>query len=134
MYEILLPPRRPGQYRLAHFSLKYETTGHAESEIALDLAAAFTPGGQPGPGNPRVMNIVEKATTFKLQTRALEASMLGDVANATRNLRAAATRLLNMGETQLAEAAEQEAQAIESSGRMTAAGTKKLAFDTRKLT
>jgi Ca-activated chloride channel family protein len=133
LYEVLLPPRRPGQYKLARISLMYEASGHAQSETALDLAAAFTPGGQPGPGNPRVMNIVEKATTFKLQTRALEASMLGDVANATRNLRAAATRLLNMGETQLAEATEQEAQALESAGRMTPAGTKKLAFDTRKL-
>jgi len=133
LYEVLLPPRRPGQYKLARFSLSYEATGHAESEVALDLAAAFTPGGQPGPGNPRVMNIVEKATTFKLQTRALEASMLGDMANATRNLRAAATRLLNMGEADLAEAAEQEARALESGGRMSSAGTKKLAFDTRRL-
>ena len=133
LYEVLLPPRRPGQYKLARISLIYEAAGHTESETALDLAAAFTPGGQPGPGNPRVMNIVEKATTFKLQTRALEASMLGDVTNATRNLRAAATRLLNMGETELAEATEQEAQALESAGRMTPAGTKKLAFDTRKL-
>ena len=37
-------------------------------------------GVQPSPGNPRVMNSVEKATTFKLQTRALQASMAGDVA------------------------------------------------------
>jgi hypothetical protein len=38
-----------------------------------------------------------------------------------------------MGEVQLAEAAEREAQALENAGRMTPAGTKKLAFDTRKL-
>jgi Ca-activated chloride channel family protein len=79
------------------------------------------------------MNSVEKATTFKLQTRALQASMVGDVANATRNLRAAATRLLNMGEADLAEAAESEAKLLESKGQMSAAGTKKLAFETRKL-
>ncbi len=79
------------------------------------------------------MNIVEKATTFKLQTRALNASMMGDVEGATRNLRAVATRLLNMGETDLAEAAEQEAQLMETRGQMSAAGTKKLAFDTRRL-
>ena len=79
------------------------------------------------------MNYVEKATTFKLQTRALQASEVGDVANATRNLRAVATRLLNMGETELARAAVQEAENLEKNGRMSAAGTKKLAFDTRKL-
>jgi Ca-activated chloride channel family protein len=79
------------------------------------------------------MNSVEKATAFKLQTRALQASMVGDVANATRNLRAAATRLLNMGETDLADAAENEAKLLESKGQMSPAGTKKLAFETRKL-
>ena len=79
------------------------------------------------------MNSVEKATAFKLQTRALQASMVGDVAGATRNLRAAATRLLNMGETELAGAAENEARLLESKGQMSPAGTKKLAFETRKL-
>jgi Ca-activated chloride channel family protein len=79
------------------------------------------------------MNIVERATTFKLQTRALQASMAGDVAGATRNLRAVATRLLNMGEAELAEAAEQEALALEQGNQMSAAGTKRLAFETRKL-
>jgi Ca-activated chloride channel family protein len=79
------------------------------------------------------MNYVEKATMFKLQTRALQASEAGDVAAATRNLRAAATRLLNMGETELAQAAEREAQLLETNGRMSPAGTKKLVYDTRRL-
>lgn len=134
LYEVMLPPRKPGQYRLARFLLKYEATDSpGEGEAVLDLVATFALGAQRGPGNPRVMNSVEKATTFKLQTRALQASMVGDVTNATRNLRAAATRLLNMGETELAEAAEQEARKLESGGHVSAAGTKKLAFDTRKL-
>lgn len=135
LYEIMLPARKPGQYRLARLSLSYETSdySHSENQTGLDLVATFAVGVGRGPGNPRVMNSVEKATTFRLQTRALQASMVGDVANATRNLRAAATRLLNMGETELAEAAEKEAQALESGGQMSAAGTKKLAFDTRKL-
>lgn len=135
LFEMLLPPRRPGQYRLARLLLKYEETDRPQSEndTALDLVATFSAGAKRGPGNPRVMNSVEKATAFKLQTRALQASMVGDVANATRNLRAAATRLLNMGETDLANAAESEAQLLESKGQMSPAGTKKLAFETRKL-
>jgi Ca-activated chloride channel family protein len=134
LYEMLLPARKPGQYRLARLLLKYQPTeGPTEGEAVLDLIATFAPGVQRGPGNPRVMNSVEKATTFKLQTRALQASMVGDVTNATRNLRAAATRLLNMGETELAEASEREAQKLESGARVSPAGTMKLAFDTRKL-
>jgi Ca-activated chloride channel family protein len=134
LFELLLPPRKPGQYRLARLLLNYVSIDSSgQGEALLDLTATFAPGVKRGPGNPRVMNSVEKATTFKLQTRALQASMLGDVANATRNLRAAATRLLNMGETDLAEAAEVEAQKLESGERVSAAGTRKLAFDTRKL-
>lgn len=135
LYEVLLPPRKPGQYRLARLLLQYEGAGNdaEESDVALNLVVSFSQAAAKGPGNPRVMNSVEKATTFKLQTRALEASMAGDVASATRNLRAAATRLLGMGETELAQVAEKEAQLLESTGQPSAAGTKKLAFDTRKL-
>jgi Ca-activated chloride channel family protein len=137
LLEVVLPPRKPGQYRLARLLLDYESVdagaAGAGEGASLDVVATFAVGAGKGSGNPRVMNIVERATTFKLQTRALQASMAGDVAAATRNLRAVATRLLNMGETELAEAAEQEAQSLEQQGQMSAAGTKKLAFETRKL-
>jgi Ca-activated chloride channel family protein len=59
--------------------------------------------------------------------------MAGDNAAATRNLRAAATRLLNLGETELARAAEAAAERIETGGQASPAATKTLAFDTRKL-
>lgn len=135
LYEVVVPARKPGSYRLAHVLLEYETSdpGKTKGDAALDLVISFAAGAGKGPGNARVMNSVEKATTFKLQTRALQASMVGDAVAATRNLRAAATRLLNMGETELAEAAEREAQKIEAEGQVSAAATKKLTFETRKL-
>ena len=136
LFEAVLPPRKPGQYRLARLVLNYESvdpTAQGSAGAILDIVASFAVGAGKGSGDPRVMNIVERATTFKLQTRALQASMAGDVAGATRNLRAVATRLLNMGEADLAEAAEQEAQALEQGNQMSAAGTKRLAFETRKL-
>lgn len=135
LYELVLPARKPGQYRLAHLLLEYEQTGGAtgRQDTALDLVVSFAAGAGKGAGDPRVMNHVERATTFKLQTRALQASMVGDVTGATRNLQAVATRLLNMGETELAEEAQREAVRVEQQGSMSAAGTKKLAYDTRKL-
>jgi Ca-activated chloride channel family protein len=135
LYELVLPARKPGQYRLAHLLLEYEQTGGAagKQDAALDLVVSFAAGAGKGPGDPRVMNHVERATTFKLQTRALQANMVGDVTGATRNLQAVATRLLNMGETELAEEAQREAVRVEQQGSMSAAGTKKLAYDTRKL-
>ena len=132
LVEVLLPPRRPGSYRLARVLLKYEIGSTAEDTV-LDLVTTFAEGAGTGPGNPRVMNSVEKATTFKLQTRALQASMVGDTETAGKNLRAAATRLLSMGETELAEATTQEAERIETEGHASASATKKLTFDTRRL-
>jgi Ca-activated chloride channel family protein len=84
--------------------------------------------------DPEVMNIVEKVTAFKLQTRALEEAKMGNVAGASQKLRAAATRLLEMGEEELAESALEEAENLEKSGQMSAHGTKKLRYETRKLT
>ncbi len=132
LFEVVLPPRKPGSYRLARVLLEYEV-GHGKEEASLDLVVGFAEGAGKGSGEPRVMNSVEKATTFKLQTRALQASMLGDTETASCNLRAAATRLLSMGEDELAEASQKEAERIETEGRASAAATKKLTFDTRKL-
>jgi Ca-activated chloride channel family protein len=80
------------------------------------------------------MNTVEKVTAYALQTRALEDAAAGNVAGATRKLRAAATRLLTMGETGLAQAAEEEAVRLEKSGEMSPEGAKELSYATRKLT
>ena len=80
------------------------------------------------------MNLVEQVTAYRLQTRALEEARMGNVAGATQKLRAAATRLLELGETDLAGAAQQEADNLERSGQMSSSGTKKLRYQTRKLT
>ena len=80
------------------------------------------------------MNLVEKVTAFKLQTRALNAAKMGDTDGASRQLRAAATRLLQVGEKQLADAALAEAENLEQKGEMSSAGSKKLRYATRKLT
>jgi Ca-activated chloride channel family protein len=80
------------------------------------------------------MNLVEKVTAFKLQTRALRAAKMGDAEGASKQLRAAATRLLQVGEKKLAEAAIEEAQNLEEKGEMSSAGSKKLRYATRKLT
>ena len=83
--------------------------------------------------NPYVMNIVEKVTAHKLQTRALDEAAVGNIAGATQKLRAAATRLLELGEEKLAQTAMEEAERLEQGKGLSAAGTKKLRYETRKL-
>jgi Ca-activated chloride channel family protein len=62
------------------------------------------------------------------------AAAAGDAATASKQLRAAATRLLELGETDLAQTASKEADRLEEKGQMSASGTKKLRYETRKLT
>ena len=78
--------------------------------------------------------MVEKVTAFKLQTRALDEAKQGNVQAATQKLRVVATRLLEMGENDLAAAAQEEAKRLEQGQEMSAEGTKKLQYETRKLT
>jgi hypothetical protein len=58
----------------------------------------------------------------------------GNIAAATKKLQAAATVFLNLGEDELAETAEQEIRGLKKTGSLSALGTKKLEYGTRKLT
>lgn len=137
LVELLVGSRPAGTYRVAQAEINYDVPGlglvgeKVKTDILLDFTADVV---QAKEYDPEVMNIVEKVTAFKLQTRALEEAKMGNIAGASQKLRAAATRLLEMGEDELAESAMEEAENLEKSGQMTARGTKKLRYETRKLT
>jgi Ca-activated chloride channel family protein len=137
MVEMLVPPRRAGRYRVAQAELDYDVplSNLTGEKVRADVLLGFT--GDPAQAaqvDGYVMNIVEKVTTFKLQTRALEEAQVGNIAGATQKLRAAATRLLDMGEAELAAEMQKEADNLEQTGAMSARGTKKISYATRKLT
>jgi Ca-activated chloride channel family protein len=137
LVELLVGPRPAGRYRIAQTEISYDVPRlnivgeKAKADIMLDISADAAVTKQ---YDAEVMNIVEKVTAFKLQTRALEDAKLGNVEGASQKLRAAATRLLEMGEEDLAQSALDEAENLEKTGQMSARGTKKLRYETRKLT
>ncbi len=137
LVEMLVGPRPAGSYRVAQAEISYDVPGlkligeKIKTDIILDFSADAAQAKQ---YDAEVMNIVEKVTAFKLQTRALEEAKMGNVAGASQALRAAATRLLDMGEDELAQSALEEAENLEKGGQMSARGTKKLRYETRKLT
>ncbi|MGD8623713.1 MAG: VWA domain-containing protein [Anaerolineae bacterium] len=137
LVELLVSPRPAGGYRIAQAEINYDVPGLnlVGEKVKTDIILEFTAdAAQAKEYDPEVMNIVEKVTAFKLQTRALEEAKMGNIAGASQKLRAAATRLLEMGENDLAESALEEAENLEQSGQMTSRGTKKLRYETRKLT
>ena len=137
LLELLMPPRPPGRYRLALAALAGDSPaqGVAGRQIEQDVLVDYTSDAalcrQYDAG---VMNLVETVTAFKLHTRALREAQAGDVARATRNLRAAADRLQSVDQTELAEAARQEAARLELEGRASPTATKRLRYETRRLT
>jgi len=131
LVELLLPPRNDGRYRVAQADVSYDIpiSGIVGEHTRADVVINYT--SNPALAqmvNPRVMNIVEKVTAFKLQTRALQEAQAGDRAGATQKLRQAATMLLGQGETDLARTLQLEADRLEQSGQMSEEGKKTIKF------
>lgn len=135
LVELMLPARQAGNYRIAQAEVAYDVPllKLVQEKVRTDIMLGFTPDPYLAQQvNPRVMNIVEKVTAFKLQTRALQEAELGNVAGATQKLRAAATILLSQGDTDLAHTAQLEADRLEQQGQMTAEGKKTIRFGSGK--
>lgn len=136
LVELMVPDRPAGRYRIGQAEVRYDVlaTGVTGALVRQDILLTYTDDPQLALQYvPEVMNVIEKVTAFKLQTRALEEASAGNLAGATQKLRATATRLLDLGETDLAAAAQDEAQRLEQGQGMSAGGTKRLRFETRKL-
>ncbi len=137
LLELIVPPRPAGVYRLAQALLACDdpTGGLAGLKTRADVVVEYTPDpARAAQVVPQVMHVVEALSAYKLQRRAQADLTAGDVAGATRKLRAAATRLLDMGEEELAAEVEQQAAELEQHGRADPRRTKKLRYETRKLT
>ena len=135
LLELLAPPRPPGVVRLARVEVAYDrphdgSRGQANADIVIAYAA-----GEQGQGQRegRVLKWAEAVAARRLQAEAVRALQDGDVADAAVKLRSAATRLLHLGEEELAQAAAREAERLEQGGQASPAATKRLSYATRRL-
>ena len=137
LLELLAPPRPAGVYRLAQALLACDDPvgGPAGLKTRADVIVEYTPdAGRAIQVAPQVMHVVEALSAYKLQRRAQADLEAGDVAGATRRLQAAATRLLDMGEEELAAEVERQAAELAHYGQADPQRAKKLRYETRKLT
>jgi len=135
LVELMLPPRQAGVYRIAQAEVAYDVPllGLAQEKVRADIMMSFTQDAfQAQQVNPRVMNIVEKVTAFKLQTRALQEVEAGNIANATQQLRAAHTILLNQGDAELAKTVRLAADELEKQNKMSSEAQKTIRFGSGK--
>jgi Ca-activated chloride channel homolog len=133
--DLMLPSRATGSFRIAQAELHATPIGASTEEvIKQDVLLEFTGDTNAATYNAPVMNLVEKVTAFKLQTRALAEAEVGNIAGATQKLRAAATRLLDLGELELAEKTQKQAEQLEQGAQLSAETQKELRYATRRLT
>jgi Ca-activated chloride channel homolog len=80
-----------------------------------------------------ILEALSKLTLYKLQERAQEAADSGDISEATRRLENLATRLLALGQEQLASRALSEARRVTQTHELSDRGRKTLKYQTRHL-
>ena len=142
LLELVVPPRPEGAYRLAQLTLQGRpSSGAADQDIqrqnivaSQDVVARYTE--RPSLArqtDTQLMSVVQAVSAFKLQSLAMEEASRGNVARATRRLRTAGERLLEMGQDDLGQTMLVEADLLEKEGQMSSEGTKKLRYGTRKL-
>jgi Ca-activated chloride channel family protein len=136
LLEWLVPPRPAGTYRIARVELYGQAPGSSADQAidGQDILVHYTerPSEARQP-NPHLMSVIQSVSAFKLQNQAMEEARRGNVEGATRRLRMAGERLIEMGEEDLGNTMLVEAELMEKEGQMSAEGTKKLRYGTRKL-
>ena len=137
LLELVVPPRKPGTYRIAQVLLTYDLpeqnllTEQVRSDVTVQVSSdAKLAEAQ----SPIVMDIVKRVNVFKLRTRALDEAATGDVQGATKKLKTAATILLDLGEDELANKIDGETEKLKRQGQLSPDGSKELKDRTRKLT
>jgi Ca-activated chloride channel family protein len=135
LIELMQPARQAGQYRVAQADLTYDVPQEQrlDQRVRADVSLDVTADASAVAVDPATMNLVERVTAFKLQTRALSEAEAGNTAGATQKLRSAATRLLDLGELELADTMQRAADAVEQGQAPSAADQKELTYKTRRL-
>jgi Ca-activated chloride channel family protein len=137
LVDLLLPPRPAGSYRLAQADLVYDAP--VSELVGLRSAATWITRYSDQEENAAMlnhamMNLIERVTAHRLQTQALDEAAAGRADHATQKLRAAATRLLELGQPELAQDAEAQAKCLEQTGKMDLAEAQKMRYITKRLT
>ena len=125
----------PGTRPVARFVAAADILANKVQRMQLvdDISLTFTT--EPVQEDPpsAILDAIAKLTLYRMQERAQEALDKGDVRTATRRLENLATRLMEMGELELAAQAQMEAQQVSYTHSLTDAGRKALKYQTRSL-
>jgi Ca-activated chloride channel family protein len=134
---LLVPSQSPGSHRILQVDVESRVPeiGAQPVRISQPVDLYFDSDlSQRGPVPPDIVAAMGKLTIFKMQERAMAEIEMGQIEPAVSRLKTMATRLLDIGEVELARAALLEAGRLSQTGRLSAAGRKKIRYGTRGLT
>lgn len=135
LVEMIVPRRTPARYRVARARVSYDVPklGVHGREVWADLDLEYTADAPPaGQVEPRVMNLVERLSAYRLQEGAMVDLRAGNFAGATKKLKAAATRLLDLGELELGRTYIQESERLERMENLSDEGEKTIKLKSGK--
>lgn len=123
-----------GERRLAQLELSGIVPATEQRErLVYDYEVLFTQHPEETPVPPAIVNVMNKLNLFRMQEQAWSALEKGQSDEASRRLEAVATRLLDLGENELAQVALLEAGRINEGRQVSGKGQKTIKFGTRKL-
>jgi Ca-activated chloride channel family protein len=137
LLQVIVGAHRPGRQRIFQMELNADTpaVGRQGERLVRELWFQFAENLTTQPEVPtNLVNALGKLAIFRMQEQAYEAIESGDIERATKHLERVATRLLDLGELELANAARLEAGRLARSGSLSPAGRKRLKYGTRSLT
>ncbi len=137
MLEMVVPTLGPGTHRLVHLDVEATIPAVGDQPVRLEHTMAMSFDlelGRRTPVPPDIVSAMGKLAIFKMQERVMQDIESGEIEPAVSRLKTMATRLLDIGEVELARAALLEAGRLSQTGNLSAAGRKKIRYGTRELT
>jgi Ca-activated chloride channel family protein len=136
LVDMLVSPQPAGQHRLVRVEVVGDvpTLGRQEEKAWQEIIVNFTEDPIPDQQVPSaIVGALGKLAIFKMQEKTLIELEQGETNLATQRLETMATRLINIGEIELARAALLEASRISKTGQLSPEGRKKIKYGTRSL-
>lgn len=124
------------EQRLMRITVEGDVPGQANRRSWEWVELTSHVSATPEPDNvipPPIVTALGKLAIFKMQEKAMSDLDSGEISAATQRLETMATRLLNLGETDLARAALLEAGRLARTGDLSPEGRKKIRYGTRAL-
>lgn len=138
LLEIGVEQKPVGEHRLLQLELNGDVPllGRRGEKLRHDIRCVFT-NGEPDQDESDVplvvLSALRRVTLYRMQEQAWTALDEGRVDQATRQLEMVATRLFDLGQKRLAQAAMLEAGHVARVGNATARGRKEIKYGTRSL-